>query len=193
MEPCAHCGRVVENPCPPEANSALCPNPRVIVTNTPRPGETPEQTAARFDRAPLPAAAPRHPDEFGYSSSGYNEAIAKVAPPGLTSDELVAIHARLSAVGVPSAPAMEAHAAPAVVEAPVVPASDPVVRPNHYARFKIEPIEFIMENDLPFWLGNVIKYSMRYDAKNGVEDLRKAERYLEMRRKQLEGDKDFAK
>ncbi len=68
-----------------------------------------------------------------------------------------------------------------------------VNRPNHYARFEIEPIEFIMRNKLEFWQGNVIKYVCRYDAKNGIEDLRKAARYLEMQSKKMEGNEEFAK
>jgi hypothetical protein len=41
--------------------------------------------------------------------------------------------------------------------------------PGHYTRYKIQPMEFIQENNLPFWLGNVIKYALRYDAKDGVQ------------------------
>lgn len=55
-----------------------------------------------------------------------------------------------------------------------------VIMPNHYCRFTIEPVTFIMKNKLEFWQGNVIKYVMRYDAKNGLEDLKKARRYLDM-------------
>lgn len=54
------------------------------------------------------------------------------------------------------------------------------VSPNHYARWKIEPISFIMANQIPYAEGNVIKYVMRHDDKNGVEDINKAIRYLEM-------------
>lgn len=68
-----------------------------------------------------------------------------------------------------------------------------VHRPNHYTRFEIEPIEFIMRNKMEFWQGNVIKYTCRYDAKNGIEDLRKAVRYLEMQIKKLESNEEFAK
>ena len=57
---------------------------------------------------------------------------------------------------------------------------DAVRRPNHYARYAIEPITFIMANNLPFCVGNVVKYVLRYDAKNGREDLMKAKRYIEM-------------
>lgn len=37
-----------------------------------------------------------------------------------------------------------------------------------------------MENDLPYAVGNVIKYVMRYKDKNGLEDLKKARRYIDM-------------
>ena len=78
-----------------------------------------------------------------------------------------------------------------------VPAHDvtanPVDRPSHYARFEIEPIEFIMRNKLEFWQGNVVKYTLRYDAKDGVQDLKKARRYLDMQIMKLEGNPEFAK
>jgi hypothetical protein len=60
------------------------------------------------------------------------------------------------------------------------PASDNVFRPIHYARFAIEPITFIIANGLDFLTGNVIKYTMRHDAKNGLEDLKKARRYIDL-------------
>ncbi len=63
---------------------------------------------------------------------------------------------------------------------------DNVFQPAHYARFTIEPITFINANGLPYNIGNVIKYSCRYDAKNGVEDLRKARRYLDIQIETLE-------
>ncbi len=44
-----------------------------------------------------------------------------------------------------------------------------------------------MENDLPFWMGSVIKYVMRYDQKNGLEDLYKARVYLQKKIDELEG------
>lgn len=75
-----------------------------------------------------------------------------------------------------------------------VPSShDPVSNPSHYRRFPIEPFRFIEENHLPFWLGNVIKYCMRWDAKDGIQDLKKAQRNLEMTIKRLEGDPDWWK
>lgn len=59
--------------------------------------------------------------------------------------------------------------------------------PQHYTRWKIQPLTFAMENNLPFWMGNVIKYIMRYDQKNGLEDLYKARVYLNEKIKELEG------
>lgn len=66
-------------------------------------------------------------------------------------------------------------------------ADDAVNQPAHYARWAIEPITFIMVNNVPFAVGNVIKYVMRHDAKDGVQDLRKAKRYIEMLINQAEG------
>jgi len=71
---------------------------------------------------------------------------------------------------------------------------DMVVLPAHYARFKIEPIRFLVENFGPVILvGKVVKYTMRYDAKNGQQDLAKAKRCLEMLQKYTQGDPDWWK
>lgn len=55
-----------------------------------------------------------------------------------------------------------------------------VYEPHHYAKYEIEPITFIMRNKLPFAVGNVIKYVMRFEDKNGLQDLKKARRYIDM-------------
>ena len=54
------------------------------------------------------------------------------------------------------------------------------VSPDYYARYDIEPISFIMRNQIPYAEGNVIKYVMRHDMKGGARDIDKAIRYLEM-------------
>ena len=51
---------------------------------------------------------------------------------------------------------------------------------DHYKKFSIQPVEFIMENNLDYCQANVIKYITRFRDKNGVEDLRKAKHYVEM-------------
>jgi len=52
---------------------------------------------------------------------------------------------------------------------------------EYYKRFKIEPIDFIVANELDFIEGNVIKYICRYKYKNmdTLEDLRKAKQNVE--------------
>lgn len=73
---------------------------------------------------------------------------------------------------------------------------DIVKEPSHYARWRIEPITYIMMNGFEFWRGNLIKYSSRagfkiYKNKTSVEseiiDLEKVIRYAEMRINQLNG------
>jgi hypothetical protein len=71
--------------------------------------------------------------------------------------------------------------------------ADNVVLPEHYARFKIEPIRFCIENNLNGFQFNIVKYIMRWDAKNGLEDLSKAQRYLEMFIKFVKKDPDWWK
>jgi hypothetical protein len=71
---------------------------------------------------------------------------------------------------------------------------DAVNLPSHYARFKIEPIRFLVENFGPVILvGKVVKYVLRYDAKNGLEDIRKAKRCISMLEKFVMGDADWWK
>lgn len=49
----------------------------------------------------------------------------------------------------------------------------------HYTQATIQPIEYIVANNLDFLEGNVIKYVSRHKQKNGLEDLRKARVYLD--------------
>lgn len=51
---------------------------------------------------------------------------------------------------------------------------------SHYAKYAIQPTEYIIKNGLGFCEGNVIKYVTRYKDKNGIEDLRKARHYLDI-------------
>lgn len=50
-------------------------------------------------------------------------------------------------------------------------------KPEHYD-MPITPLQFIVKNDIGFIEGNIIKYICRYKRKNGVEDLKKAQEYL---------------
>lgn len=51
---------------------------------------------------------------------------------------------------------------------------------NHYKEMAIQPLEYIVKNNLNFVEGNVIKYVTRYKVKGGLEDLRKAKHYLDL-------------
>ncbi len=55
-----------------------------------------------------------------------------------------------------------------------------VEHPAHYNKGGIEVIDFILDKDLSFVEGNVVKYVCRYNFKGHVEDLRKAKFYLEL-------------
>jgi len=51
---------------------------------------------------------------------------------------------------------------------------------SHYKSFTIQPIEFILKNDIPFIEGNIIKYVLRFKDKGGIADLEKAKHYIEL-------------
>ena len=73
---------------------------------------------------------------------------------------------------------------------------DIVNEPTHYARWPIEPIEYVMRNNFEFWRGNLVKYSSRAGYKlypnmsqveSEITDLEKVIRYANMRINQLKG------
>jgi hypothetical protein len=51
---------------------------------------------------------------------------------------------------------------------------------GHYKQMKIQPVEYICENNIPYCEANVIKYVSRHREKNGAQDIRKAIHYLEL-------------
>ena len=59
------------------------------------------------------------------------------------------------------------------------PSEHSATSPNYYAKYEVKPIDFIVDNDLPFAEGNIVKYVVRWKQKNGVEDLKKARVYLD--------------
>ena len=61
--------------------------------------------------------------------------------------------------------------------------NDPVAQPDHYNKGAIEAIEAIKASMHPteykgYLKGNCLKYLWRYEYKNGIEDLKKAQVYL---------------
>ena len=51
---------------------------------------------------------------------------------------------------------------------------------GHYKAYKIQPVEFAMANNLDLCQSNVVKYTIRFRDKGGIEDLRKAIHYLQL-------------
>jgi len=63
------------------------------------------------------------------------------------------------------------------------------VNPAHYTDMVIAPNVYITENNLEWEVANVVKYISRYKNKNGIEDLRKAKKYLELLCERVYGEK----
>jgi len=61
-----------------------------------------------------------------------------------------------------------------------IKASEVQVGGTHYKQMKIQPIEFIYENKIPYMEANVIKYICRHKYKNGLQDLEKAKHYIDL-------------
>jgi hypothetical protein len=59
-------------------------------------------------------------------------------------------------------------------------ASKKQVGGNHYLKYKIQPVEFIIKNNIGFVEGNIIKYILRFKEKGGAEDLKKAKHYIDL-------------
>ena len=58
---------------------------------------------------------------------------------------------------------------------------------NHYKNAAIQPIQFIVANNIPYREANVIKYVFRHASKNGKQDLLKARHYIDMLIEEYEG------
>lgn len=49
---------------------------------------------------------------------------------------------------------------------------------NHYDK-PIQPWDYVLANGIPFMEGNIIRYVTRWREKGGVQDLEKAQHYLQ--------------
>lgn len=59
-------------------------------------------------------------------------------------------------------------------------ALDVQVEGNHYKTMKVQPVEYIHANNMPYMEGNIIKYISRHKSKNGAADVRKAIHYCQL-------------
>ena len=62
------------------------------------------------------------------------------------------------------------------------------INPSHYNMGVIQPLDFIIANNMNYIEGNIIKYVTRYKYKNGIEDLYKAMCYLERLIKEVKNE-----
>lgn len=51
---------------------------------------------------------------------------------------------------------------------------------DHYKKLKIQPVEYIHANSIPYFEGNVIKYVTRWRGKGGIKDLEKAKHVIDL-------------
>lgn len=51
---------------------------------------------------------------------------------------------------------------------------------DHYKKMKIQPVEFIHANGIPFIEGCIIKYAARWRDKGGVKDLEKIKHFTDL-------------
>lgn len=74
-------------------------------------------------------------------------------------------------------------------EVPLLPTEGGAVAPNplevqvggdHYKKLKIQPVEYIHANNIPFMEGSAIKYLTRWRDKGGIADLEKARHFIDM-------------
>jgi len=79
----------------------------------------------------------------------------------------------------------------------VMSETDLVKNPPHYSRMTIQPIEFIIENNLPGHVANIVKYSCRAghkiypdmdEVESEIKDLEKAIDWARKRVRYLKGD-----
>lgn len=61
-----------------------------------------------------------------------------------------------------------------------VSALDVQVAGGHYKNLKIQPVEYIHANQIPFEEGSAIKYLTRWREKGGIKDLEKAKHFIDL-------------
>ena len=68
---------------------------------------------------------------------------------------------------------------PAPTKPPPLP-SVTQVGGDHYKKYKIQPLEYIVANNMGFCAASAIKYITRYRDKGGSQDIRKAIHFLQL-------------
>ena len=60
------------------------------------------------------------------------------------------------------------------------PALEVQVGGDHYKSMAIQPIEYILANNLPFTEGSIVKYVSRWREKGGIKDLQKVQHFAQL-------------
>lgn len=61
-----------------------------------------------------------------------------------------------------------------------IPVQSVGIAGEHYAKCRIQPIEYAMANKLDACQFSVVKYITRFRDKNGLEDLKKAKHFIDL-------------
>jgi hypothetical protein len=69
---------------------------------------------------------------------------------------------------------------PGAYVVPEPSALDVQVAGDHYKKLKIQPVEYIHANNIPFIEGCIIKYATRWRDKGGVKDLEKIKHFADL-------------
>jgi hypothetical protein len=59
-------------------------------------------------------------------------------------------------------------------------ALDSQIGGTHYKELKIQPIEYIIQNELGWCEGNIVKYITRWKQKGGLSDIDKVIHYAQL-------------
>lgn len=59
-------------------------------------------------------------------------------------------------------------------------ALDVQIAGDHYKKLKIQPVEYIHTNGIPFIEGCIIKYASRWRDKGGIKDLEKIKHFVDL-------------
>jgi hypothetical protein len=51
---------------------------------------------------------------------------------------------------------------------------------DHYKKCGIQPVEYMIANNLGYCEGAIVKYITRYQDKNGIEDLEKIKHFVDL-------------
>lgn len=65
------------------------------------------------------------------------------------------------------------------------------IDPPHYNKYPIEPFEFFYRNGIPYPECDIMRYLIRWQDKNGLEDLKKARQLLNMLIERVEGKEEL--